>query len=138
MKHYITKILFIAIAALSLSGCATDEPYYNSPIIGRWALYEINGYAPGPADDIDYEFYEDGRGAIVYNASQLNSYSVVFNWDATRYSSGAEYLTLYVANGEVLNYLVRIEYSPSLSSVYSYYMYLTDLDTGDRLVFVLY
>lgn len=138
MKRIFSRLLLVSIAAVILSACGSEEPYYNSPIVGRWALYELNGLPPGPANDIDYEFYEDGRGAIVYNASTPQAYSVVFTWEATATASGAEYLYMYIPNGEVLSYLVRVEYSPSLVSDYSYYMYLTDLDTGDRLVFVLY
>lgn len=116
--------LVIAVAA-TLTSCG-DEYYDYSPIQGRWELVEIDGYPVSEMEVSEFTFYSGGTG--VYG--QYNPYphwSVYqISWELDYADGGAEYLYVYPAGGGVWRYLLRL---------YPTYMELTDLDTGQRLVY---
>lgn len=116
------------IAVLWLTSCG-DEDYYYEPIVDNWALVEIDGYPVSEPEVCEISLYEDGTGAY----GQYNPYphwsTFPIRWELDYAPGGAEYLYIYPFSGEVWRYIVRL---------YPMQMELTDLDTGQRLLFNCY
>lgn len=130
---YVTLLLITLVASLSLTSCDDDDYYdrYDQNFIGTWALISVNGLEP--AQEWDYEFYGDGRGAQVINPGVPGEYTIPFDWETYYNPNGATYLNLYPYSGGTLSYLANMYFQGG-----AYLLELNDLDTGDELIFQLY
>lgn len=136
MKQHLTRIILLLTIALALSSCGDSDYIADDPIVGRWALQTVNSLPP--SQEIDYEFYSDYTGAIVYNAGLPAQYTVPFEWDTQIAPGGAAYVTLYNYNGTQFRYLYSIRYQTQPGYGTVWFLQLTDLDTGDQLLFQEY
>lgn len=129
IKNVLLLFSLTVVAMLSLQSCGDDEPYFGSPVAGRWELVEVDGYPVVESEVCEFIFYSDGTG--VYGQyqpyPQWNESSIA--WELDYAAGGAEYLYVYPGYGQMWRYLVRL---------YPTEMELTDLDTGQRLLFSEY
>lgn len=120
-------MLVAVIAAFAFLACGNDDPYY-SPIEGNWELISIDGYPVAEYDVCEFSFYGNGRGLYgQYVGSQWVTYPIAWDFDFS--PGGAGYLNVYPGGGDVWSYLVRN---------YGFQLEMTDLNTGQRLLFQSY
>lgn len=136
MKRKLLLLLTVISLAMTFSACGDDDYGVEEYIVGQWALQSVNNMPP--SQEIDYVFRGNLTGAIKYNAGYPNQYSSPFEWETYYAAGGASYVTLYNYDGSRFRYIYRIEsaYKPGYGNIW--YLYLTDLDTGDNLVFQEY
>ena len=136
MKRKLLLLFTVITLAVSFSSCGDDDYGVDEYIVGQWALQRVNNMPP--AQEIDYVFYGNYTGFIRYNAGFPNEYSSPFEWETYYAPGGASYVTLYNYDGSQFRYIYRLEADrrPGFGEVW--YLYLTDLDTGDNLVFQEY
>ncbi|MDE5838382.1 MAG: hypothetical protein K2K52_03105 [Paramuribaculum sp.] len=119
-KKFLSFIAF-AFMAVALSSC-TDDEYYYSPLIGDWVLV-ADDYGPVNEDQSIFSFYGDGTG-IYTEYDWGNEYNYSISWEPD-----GEYLYISFTDGQQWTYLWAIAGET---------LYLTDIDTGSRLTFVMY
>ena len=117
-------ICLTVMAAVSFSSCG-DETYDYSPLQGRWELYSVNGVVVPELSVSEFTFYSDGTGIYGQYNPTGQWYTYGITWETEITPGGAEYLYIYTGT-DVWSYLIRLYYDR---------MELTDLDTGDRLVY---
>ena len=133
----ITKRFYLwmmaVVMAVAVSSCGEDD-YENSYIVGRWALMTVNNVPVAENNSFDYIFYDNGEGVRDYF-----TYKVPFVWSESTSNMGATYLYVEDYQGYQYSYIVRME--SGYDDFYNrpcWFMYLTDMDTGDLLMFQEY
>lgn len=121
-------ICTVVVAATLFSSCG-DEYYEYSPLEGRWELVEVDGYPVREIEVSEFTFYSDGTGIYgqYNNLYQWSTFPI--RWEVDYAPGGAEYLYVYPYGGGCWRYLMRLH--PT-------WLELTDLDTGQRLVYNSY
>lgn len=128
MKKISNSLLTLCLVLVALAGLTScgDEYYDYSPLQGGWELVEIDGVPVAEPYVSEFTFYSNGTG--VYG--QYNPYpqwtTFRITWETDIAPGGAEYLYIYPAGGGVWSYMIRL---------YPTFMELTDLDTGQRLIY---
>jgi len=139
-KHSgILFLMLLLVSSFSFTSCATDddydEPYADYSIVGgAWALIEANGLEVFGDDPATYDlvFWANGEGCRNY-INVNGGYQVPFEWRVDASPQGAEYLYIWDYNGAQYRYILRIEVYD-----YTWYLTLTDIDSGDVLTFQRY
>lgn len=114
----IAALLIAVVAALSLTSCDDDDPYYGDPLVGQWTLT-----APlfDEWDATQFVFYPDGTGT-------LSQYDQYYEWVTYPISWDADPSTLWVyTSAETWTYQWQ---------VVGMNLYLYDLDTGASLTYI--
>lgn len=134
MKKYLSHFALIiatAVCLVAASSCDDDDYVYSDDFLSRydWELVAVNGMNISEADVVEFEFYSYGNGTYGRYDAYGSWYTIPIQWEITGTGAGAEYLTIYPADGQQWDYLMRTYGGryPQLE--------LTDLATGDVLTF---
>lgn len=117
----------IALISSTLSSCG-DSDYYYSPLEGTWGLESVNGIPVNTLDYSEFTFYSDGTGVYGQYNRYGNWSTYPITWDLGGTSGGGDVLYIDVPYfGERWVYLIKL---------FPTRLQMTDMDTGDVLVYV--
>lgn len=137
MKKFLPHIALLMasiVCLVSLSSCDDDDDYYPGDFLTSydWELVAVNGLGISEMDVVEFQFFDFGDGTYGRYNQYGNWQTFPIQWDTSVASGGAEYLSVYLTDGQVWDYLMRTYGGryPKLE--------LTDLATGDVLTFEPY
>lgn len=120
-------ILAVILLAVTASSCSDDD-YYDSPLVGNWELYSVNGIPVYESEVSEFSFYSDGTGTFgQYGPDGLwNQYYI--QW-STSYGPGSSYQLNVYTSTDTWQYTYRVTYDT---------LTLYDLLTGNTLLYTAY
>ncbi len=119
------------LCLVSFSSCDDDDDYYTGDFLTDydWELTAVNGMGISEMDVVEFQFYNYGNGTYGRYNQYGNWQTVPIQWDISVAGGGAEYLSVYLNDGQTWDYLMR-----TYGGRYPV-LELTDLATGDILTF---
>lgn len=127
-KISLSRLMALAllfIVAMTVASCG-DEYYEYSPLEGSWELVEIDDYRVLESEVSEFTFYSDGTGVYGQYLPYPRWNASPITWEVDYTGAGAEYLYIHPYTGGTWSYMLRL---------YPSYMELTDLLTGQRLIY---